>query len=187
MSFLILAQATEAAAGGGIMDTAREVGVAFGFNWQLLLSQIISFCLMAVLLQKFAYKPILKVLAERRAMIQQSLENSEKIKSQLAEADAKYRELLAKAGAEAQRIVDEARTSAATLAEKRSQQAIAEAESIITKAREATVMERDRTMAELKREVGRLVVETTAKVAGKVITPDDQKRLTEEAARQMAA
>ena len=42
-------------------------------------------------------------------------------------------------------------------------------------------------LAELRREVGRLVVETTAKVTGKVLTPDDQKRLAEETNRELAA
>ncbi len=48
-------------------------------------------------------------------------------------------------------------------------------------------LERERTMTELKRELGRLVVNTTAKVTGKVLTPEDQKRLQEEAARQVAS
>ena len=42
-------------------------------------------------------------------------------------------------------------------------------------------------LAELKREVGRLVIDTTSKVTGKVLTADDQKRLSEEAAREVAA
>ncbi len=41
-------------------------------------------------------------------------------------------------------------------------------------------------MGQLKRELGRLVVDTTAKVTGKVLTSDDQQRLQEEAARQLA-
>jgi F-type H+-transporting ATPase subunit b len=42
-------------------------------------------------------------------------------------------------------------------------------------------------LTELRREVGRLVVDTTGKVAGKVLTPDDQKRLAEETSRQLSA
>jgi F-type H+-transporting ATPase subunit b len=57
----------------------------------------------------------------------------------------------------------------------------------MAKAREAAALEHERTMAELKRELGRLVVETTSKVTGKVLTPDDQRRLQEEAGRQLAS
>ena len=61
------------------------------------------------------------------------------------------------------------------------------AEQIVAKAREASAIEHERTMMELKRELGRLVVNTTAKVTGKVLTSEDQRRLQEEAARQVAS
>ena len=60
-------------------------------------------------------------------------------------------------------------------------------EQILTKAREAAALEHTRMLGELKREVGRLVIGTTAKVTGKVLNADDQKRLSEEAAREVAA
>ena len=63
---------------------------------------------------------------------------------------------------------------------------MAAAELIITKAREAAAQERAALLAELKREVGRLVVQTTVTVTGKVLTSDDQQRLAEETQRQIA-
>jgi F-type H+-transporting ATPase subunit b len=57
----------------------------------------------------------------------------------------------------------------------------------VDKARQATEAEHARMLADLRREVGRLVVETTAKVTGKVLTSDDQKRLAEETNRELAA
>lgn len=176
-----------AAAEGSIGDTAQQIGEQFGFNAWLFFSQVISFSIVAFLLQKFAYKPILTVLEERRKKIAEGLVNAEKIKVQLAESEQRVQEILNKANADAQKMIDEARASAQALADKRSQQAIAEAEGIIAKAREATVLEREQTLAELKKEVGRLVIDTTAKVTGKVLTIDDQKRLSDETARELAA
>ena len=181
-SFIFLAQT-----GGGFGDTATEVGRTFGFNWWLFLSQCISFAIVAFLLQRFAYKPIITVLEERRQRIKEGLENAEKIKRELAEAEKRYQEILTNANAEAQHMIDEARSSAAAVAERRTQQAISDAEQIIAKAREATQIEHDRMLSELKREVGRLVVDTTSKVTGKVLTSDDQRRISEETARQVAA
>jgi F-type H+-transporting ATPase subunit b len=83
-------------------------------------------------------------------------------------------------------MIDEARESSAHLAERKQQEAIAAAEQIIAKAREAAALEHERTMESLKRELGRLVVDTTAKVTGKVLTPEDQQRLQEEALSQLA-
>jgi F-type H+-transporting ATPase subunit b len=113
--------------------------------------------------------------------------NAEKIKAQLAEAEQRYAEILANANAAAQKMIDEARESASHVAERKQQEAVAAAEQIVAKAREASAIEHERTMLELKRELGRLVVDTTAKVTGKVLNTDDQRRLQEEAARQLAS
>jgi len=175
-----------AAASGGFTDVVRETAETFGWNWQLFLSQVISFCIVAFLLRRFAYKPILAVLAERRQKIEEGELNAEKIKKELAEAEKRYQEILGKANADAQRMIDEARQSSANLAERKQQEAVAAAEQIIAKAREASAIEHERQMESLKRELGRLVVETTSKVTGKVLNSEDQRRLQEEAARQLA-
>ena len=173
-------------AASGFTDTARDLAETFGWNWQLFLSQVVSFTIVALLLRRFAYKPILGILEERRRRIEEGLLNAEKIKQELAEAEKRYAEILAKANAQAQKMIDEARESSAHLSERKQQEAVTAAEQIMVKAREAAALERERTMTQLKHELGRLVVETTAKVTGKVLTPEDQKRLQEEAARQVA-
>src|SRR5437868_1819507 len=170
-----------------LSDTVRETGEAFGWDPKLFFSQVISFVIVAFLLKRFAYKPILAVLEQRRQQIAQAHLNAEKIKQQLVEAEQRHAEILAKANAEAQKMIDEARSSAAHLSERKQQEAVALAEQIVAKAREASAIEHERTMTHLKRELGRLVVDTTAKVTGKVLTPDDQRRLQEEATRTLAA
>jgi len=174
------------AASGGIVEMARETGEAFGFDMWIFLSQVISFILVALLLKHFAYKPILGILEERRQRIAEGLLNADKIKQQLAEAEQRYQEILTKGNNEAQKMIDEARASAGVIAERKQQEAIVAAEQILAKAREASVLEHERTMSQLKRELGRLVIDTTAKVTGKVLTSDDQRRLQEEASRQMS-
>src|ERR1700731_2167515 len=174
------------AAAGGFSDMLRDTAETFGWNWKLFLAQVVSFCIVAVLLRRFPYKPILAVLEERRRKIEEGQLNAEKIKKELAEAEKRYQEILAKANADAQRMIDEARASAAHLSERKQQEAMTAAEQIVAKAKEAAALEHERQMQTLKRELGRLVVETTEKVTGKVLTPDDQKRLQEEAARQVA-
>jgi len=166
-------------------QSAIQTGEKFGFTWPLFLSNVVSFLLVCWLLQRFAYKPILAVLEKRRSQIAQSLDNVEKIKEQLATAEQKHTEILTRANAEAQKMIDEARSSAEALRSARQQQAVADAEIIIQQAREAVTHERDQMFTELRHEVARLVVETTGKVAGKVLTDADQRRLNEEAAKEV--
>ena len=170
-----------------LVESAQRTGETFGFNPWLFFSQIVSFVIVAAILQQFAYKPILKVLEERRKKIADGLANAEKIKQQLAESEKRHQEIHTKANADAQRMIDEARASAQALSDKKAQQAISEAEQIIAKAHEAARIEREKMFTDLKREVGRLVISTTAKVTGKVLSDDDQRRLSEEASREVAA
>jgi F-type H+-transporting ATPase subunit b len=139
------------------------------------------------LLQRYAYKPILKVLADRRDRIKEGLESAEQSKRDLAEAKTKGHEIIVAAGKEASKMIEEARAAAARVQDQETQKAIATAQGIVEKARQAAEAEHARMLSELRHEVGRLVVETTAKVTGKVLTADDQKRLAEETNRELAA
>jgi F-type H+-transporting ATPase subunit b len=163
-------------------STAKE----FGVDWHHFIAQVISFAIVATLLFKFAYSPILKVLDERRKRIAEGLANADKIKAELARTEAARQEVLNQANTQANKLIDEARAASARVQESETQKAIAAAEQIIAKAREAAAQDHDRMLADLRREVGRLVVDATSKVTGKILTPDDQRRLADETGRQLA-
>jgi len=179
-ALLFLAQA----GGGGQIE---EIARTFGVDWPHLIAQMISFCIVCALLYRFAYGPILKMLEERRHLIAQGLANSERIRAELDRTEAQRQEIMLQANAQATRSIEEARAVAARLQAQETQKAIAAAEQIIVKAREAAAQDHARMLAELKREVGHLVVQTTAAITGKILTAEDQRRLAEETARQLTA
>jgi F-type H+-transporting ATPase subunit b len=176
-----------ASIGSDLGQMAKNTAVRFGVDWPHFIAQTISFLIVSALLYRFAYKPILAMLEERRQRIAESLANAEKIKAELAATETARLEVLNRANVQANKYIEEARAAAATVREQETQKAIATAEQIIAKAREAAAQDHARMLAELKREVGRLVVQTTATVTGRILTPEDQKRLAEETAKQMAA
>jgi F-type H+-transporting ATPase subunit b len=176
-----------AAQTGGLVDQMKATGEQFGFNKAIFISQIISFLIVAFLLKKFAYGPILKVLLERRERIEEGLKNADRIKGELAKTEAARQEILNKANTQANKLIEEARAAAAKVQETETQKAIQQAEQIIVKAREAAEADRARMVAELRKEIGGLVVKATSQVTGKILTLDDQKRLMEETNKQVAA
>ncbi|MDB6053871.1 MAG: atpF [Verrucomicrobiales bacterium] len=184
MTSLFLLAATE---GGGLADTAKAIAQTFGLNWSLFISNLISFCIVAAALRFFAYGPVQALLLARRQKIEEGLANAEKIKIEVARTEAQRQEILSNANAQANKMIEEARAVAAKVQEQETQKAIAAAEQIVVKAREAANADRARMLTELKREVGRLVVQTTTNVTGKILTTDDQKRLVEEAEKQLVA
>ena len=172
------------AADGGVVS---DITKTFGVNWQLFISQLIAFIVVALVLKKFAYKPVLDMLDQRRERIAQAEANAEKIQAELAETQAERDKVLAEANQKAQEMIADAKEAAKQVGEAEGQKAVKQAEEIIRKAREATEADRDQMMSELKAEIGRLVVETTSKVSGKVLTDEDQQRLIDETNRELAA
>lgn len=169
------------------MDVLTALFETFGVTWPKFIAQVILFIVVYLILSKFAFGPVLEMLNERRRRIEEGQNNAEKIKKQLAEAELRYQEVLRKANADATKLLDEARASSDAHTQKATQQAIKDAEGIIVKARETIEQERGKMVAEVKKELVELVVNTTSKVVGKVITPEDQKRLSEETSKQLAA
>jgi len=174
--------APPAAAGGQIEELART----FGVDWPHLTAQIISFTIVCAVLYRFAYRPILRVLDERRRQIALGLENTAKINAKLASIESERQGILAEARVQANGIVGEAREMAKRVREQETQRAVLSAEQIVAKAREAAEQEHQLMLHDLKREVGRLVVQTTAAVTGRVLQPADQERLAAETARELA-
>lgn len=179
---LLLAMQTAAESGGQLGEIART----FGVDWPHLISQSVSFAIVCGVLYAFAYKPILQILEARRQQIAAGLANAQKIKAELARIESERHAVLTKAVDEGRRLIDEARAAAARVQAEETQKAMSGAEQILARAREAAERDRARMLAELKHEVGRLVVETTASVAGKILTAEDHRRLAEETASQLA-
>jgi F-type H+-transporting ATPase subunit b len=175
-----------AAIGSDLAEMGQQTARTFGVDWSHFFSQVISFGIVAFLLQRFAYKPILQVLEQRRQRIAEGLANADRIKQELAKTEAAREEVMNQANLQANRLIEEARAAAARVQEQETQKAIAAAEQIIAKAREAATQDHARMLADLKREIGHLVVETTSRVTGKILTADDQQRLAQETTRQLA-
>jgi F-type H+-transporting ATPase subunit b len=183
MTMNVLLLAAQVAIG----ERPERIVTTFGVDWPHLLAQVASFCIVCFVLYRFAYRPVLTMLEVRRQQIAQGLANAEQIKAELARTEARRQEVMAQASAQATKFIEEARAAAARVLEQETRQAIATAEQIMIKAREAAAQDHDRMLVELKREVGRLVVQATATVTGKILTAEDQRCLAEETARHVAA
>jgi F-type H+-transporting ATPase subunit b len=180
MNALVFAAQLEGGGGPeGILAT-------FGVDWPHLIAQVVSFGIVCLVLYRFAYRPVLKMLEARREQIARGLANAEQIKAELAQTESQRQEVMAQANVQATKFIEEARAAASRLQAQETQKAIAAAEQIMARAREAAAQDYARMLAELKGEVGRLVVQATSTVIGKVLTPEDQRRLAEETVKALA-
>jgi F-type H+-transporting ATPase subunit b len=168
-------------------NQVEQIARTFGVDWPHLIAQTVSFSIVCALLYWLAYRPILTMLAARREQIATGLANAAKIKAELDKTEAQRQVVLTQAHEESTRLIEEAQAAAARLKAQEAQQARVAAEQILAKAHEAAAQDRAQMLVDLKREVGRLVLQTTASVTGKILTADDQRRLAEETAKQLRA
>lgn len=169
------------------MDAIFQIFDDFGVSWSKFCAQAILFLIVYLVLKKFAFGPVTAMFEERRRRIEEGQVNAEKIKRHLAESELRCQEILRKANADAVRLIEEGRASSEAHSQKATQKAIKDAEGIIARAHETVVLDRAKMVAEVKQEMVHLVVDTTAKVAGKILTAQDQQRLAEETSKQIAA
>jgi F-type H+-transporting ATPase subunit b len=177
MNFFTLLAETEGS------TQVESIARSFGVDWPQLVAQIISFCIVSFLLYKLAYKRVLNVLATRRQQIAQGVATAEQIKAEFARTEAMRQQTLREANLHATQLIQEAHAAAGRVQERESQKAISTAEDIIKKAREAAKQDQARMMAELKRDLGRLVAQAAERATGKVLNQQDQRVLAEEAAK----
>lgn len=151
-----------------------------GIDLKLLVAQIINFALLLFLLQRFLYKPILKILAERKKKIAESLENAEKIKKELEKIEGRKQAELKKAQVEGERILDEVRLAAKRIQEEAAQKAAEQAQNFFSKARQEATQEREEWRQKLKEEFANLVVAAAQKIIAEKLTPDKNEKFIRE-------
>jgi F-type H+-transporting ATPase subunit b len=144
-----------------------------GLNLGFLLFQIFNFAVLCILLYAWAYKPILKMLDNRKQKIAQGLEDARIASEARANAEQDAAKILAEAQSKANQVVREStdRAEAAALEIR----AAAEAEA--TKEREATLAEveaeRDRMLGDLRTQIAALAIAAAQKLVGESL---DEKR-----------
>jgi F-type H+-transporting ATPase subunit b len=157
----------------------------FGIQPVLLAAQVVNFLVLLFILQKFLYKPILKVLKQRQDMIAKSLKDAEKIEQGLKQTDEEREKVLEAAALEAQKLIDEATQASIGIIAEAHLKASADMEKILEQAKEQVRLEKEKMQQEIREELADLVVIGIEKVAGKVLTQKDQKEIVKKTVSQL--
>ncbi|MGQ9572546.1 MAG: F0F1 ATP synthase subunit B [Dehalococcoidia bacterium] len=160
----------------GIVDGLKTLGI----NLPSLLAQLINFTILLILLSVLAYRPVIRLLDERRQRIQEGLEAAEQAKEQAARAEQEVQAQLERARQEGQAIISQGQQIAARIQEEARQQARQDAEALLMRARSEIQLERDSAIAELRREFAGLTIAAAEKVIGQALDRQAHLRLIEE-------
>jgi F-type H+-transporting ATPase subunit b len=147
----------------------------------------LAFAAVFLILWRFAFPAMNKMLAERTARIQGNLENAEQAHRTAEEELARYREQLASARDEANRIIEEGRRTADQLRRDIQARAEQEAQATVSRAQDEIRLERDRVFQELRQQVASIAVDLAGRVVGESLDQQTHQRLIDEYIDQVAA
>ena len=182
--FNALADSSSALAGAA--DMVTEIADRFGVEWKLLIAQIVNFGIVAFILYRFAFKPILMTLADREKRIADGLQYSEEMEQKLKNAEREHSAILRKAAVEAKCIIESARDQARNYLDEQTKTAVLEADNILKKAQASIDNERRHMVEEARKEIASLVLVTSVKVLQHDLSPEDRSAFGETAAKELA-
>jgi len=177
------APAGQAEAPSGITKIVQD----FGLSWPFFLAQVLNFLIVAFILWKFAFKPVLATLDERQQKIASGLKYAEEMKSKLEAVQEESVASSKRSQAEASKVIDEARKAAKEFLDKQTQEASVKAGEILAKAQQVIELEKKKMLGEARTEIARLVVETTQRVLSKELSEADRSRYNESAAKELTS
>ncbi len=153
---------------------------ALGFNLPGLIAQLINFGLLLVIMRMFLYKPVLKLLDERKRRIQEGLERAEQAAEQALASEGEVRRAVEEARAEGQQAVARAQEAAQRLRTELEERARADADQIVERAREEVRAERDQAIRQLRAEFTDLTIAAAERVIGQSLDRAAHQRLIDE-------
>lgn len=163
-------------------SAAEEAGgiAALGLNLPGLIAQLVNFTILLVILRLFLFKPIMKVVDERKQRIEEGLVASEKAAQAAEQSQDESRRVLEEARAEGRELIQRAQETSGRLREELEAQARRDAEQIVQRARAEMELESQRAIQALRSEFADLTVRAAERVVGQSLDRDAHQRLIDE-------
>lgn len=163
----------------------HELISKLGLDWKLIIAQIVNFSILAFFLTKFLYKPIIKILDDRKRCVEEDEKKSILIEERLKSVETAKEEVLSEARKESEKIIKQSERGAKEIKEVLTKEAQLESEKIRTEAKKQIQSEREKVMEDVRKELGNLISLSIEKAMGNVSDKNTQNKLVEEAVKMV--
>ena len=153
----------------------------FGIQPVLLLAQIVNFLIILFLLQKFFYKPIVKLLKDRKRRIEESLKNADLIEEKLKKTQEQSAQILAEAQKNSQALIASAKGESEKIISQANHEARKQLEEIVGASQIQIEAQRIQMQKKLEKDTLNLVVDVVKKVLSRTLKPKERQDLTTKA------
>jgi F-type H+-transporting ATPase subunit b len=155
----------------------EEIAKSLELDWGIVVTQIIGFLLALWILKAFAWKPLLKMLDDRKRKIAGDIGEAEKIKSDAARLLEDYHAKLREIDGEARIRIQEAVADGARIAAEVKEQAREESRQILARSREELARDIAKARVQLRDDVVGMAIRTAEKIIATKLNEAEQKRL----------
>lgn len=150
---------------------------AVGINWPGLLTQLISFLILFLLLKKFLYRPVIKMLEDRAEKIKTSLEAADKVKQEAEQTIAANESLMLKAREESQALISESREQAKKIKESELEKSKLQIEIERKRALDEIRSEEDKIINNIRSEFSGLAISAAEKIIEREVNENNHKEI----------
>lgn len=150
---------------------------AVGINWPGLLTQLISFLILFLLLKKFLYRPVIKMLEDRAEKIKTSLEVADKVKQEAEQTTAANESLMLKAREESQALISESREQAKKIKESELEKSKLQIEIERKRALDEIRSEEDKIINNIRSEFSGLAISAAEKIIEREVNENNHKEI----------
>jgi F-type H+-transporting ATPase subunit b len=154
-------------------------------SWGLMVWTLITFGIAVFILWRYAFGPLQKIIDDRRAAIQESMDVAEETRAEAHRLLDEYKTTLAKVRSEAEEILERSRTTGEHAKAEILAEARAQSERVLVQAHEQIERDTRAALRELKGQIAELTALATEKVAAGSLTAADQQRLIDEALAEL--
>jgi F-type H+-transporting ATPase subunit b len=158
------------------MDIAQSLGL----DLSLIITQIIGFIIALWILKAFAWKPLLKMLEDRKSKIAGDIRSAENLKQDAAKVLESYQARLRDIENEARQKIQEAVSEGSRIATEIKEQARDDSRQILARSREELVRDVAKARVQLRNEMVDMAVKAAEKVISTKLDENEQRRLLEE-------
>lgn len=154
-------------------------------EWGLMVWTLITFGIAVFILWKFAFGPLQRIIDERRAGIQESMDAAEQTRHEAQRLLAEYKATLSEVRGEAEQILERSRATGEHAKAEILEEARVQADRVLAKAHEQIDRDTRAAVRDLKAQIAELTALATEKVTTRSLTADDQERLIDEALAEL--
>jgi F-type H+-transporting ATPase subunit b len=147
----------------------------------LMIWTLVFFFITFFVLKRYAFGPIQRILDERREQIRRSIEEADKAREEARKLLDEHRALMNQARSEAEQILVEARRTREAMEQRMREETEHERQRRLEETRREIAAETARALEQIRAEVAELTLEAASRVVGKVLDPEDDRALIEEA------